>query len=117
MRKKTIIVSQDEKLRHALEFLLNTEPSVRITGSIRSYTGLLAVAEVLPPDIVFIDWDVADKPASDVIDALHHINPETKTVVFSHPWSEQSVRSAGADICIIKGSPPDLILKNYRTLW
>jgi DNA-binding NarL/FixJ family response regulator len=117
MKKKTIIVSQDEKLRHALEFLLNTEPSVWITGSIQSYTGLLAVANVTCPDLVLMDWDVSDQSGTEVIAALQQINPETRTIVFSHAKTEQAARSAGADICITKGSSPDEILKNFRALW
>jgi len=117
MKKKTFIVSQDEKLRHALEFLFITEPSVRIAGSMQSYSSLLAVATLSPPDLVLLDWDVSDQRGAEVIKSLRQINPEIKTIVLSHPKFEQDARSAGVDVCITKGSPPEIILKNYRALW
>ena len=116
MQKKTIIVSQDDKLRHALEFLLNTEPRALIAASIRDRAGLLALAKTILPDLVFLDWDVPDQRDAEVIKALHHINPKTKTIVLSHPKTEQAAHSAGADVCIIKGSSPEIILKTFRAL-
>ena len=94
MKKKTIIVSQDDKLRQALEFLLNTEPSVLIAGSIRNFCGLLAMAKAVPLDLVFLDWDVSDIPGTDAINTLHHINPAARTIILSDPKSERAARWA-----------------------
>jgi DNA-binding NarL/FixJ family response regulator len=117
MKKKTIIASRDDRLRHALEFLLATEPEAQITGSSNDSNGLLALAQAILPDLVLLDWDLANQPGTDLIGDLRHIHPATKTMVFSSLDMAPKVFSAGADVCIPKGSLPDAILKNFRALF
>lgn len=117
MKKKTLIASQDDRLRHALEFLFTTESEALISGSSNNSSGLLALAKATKPDLVLFDWDLADQSAPDLIAALQEINPATKTIVFSNLEMAPNVRLAGADVCITKGSQPDTILKNFRALF
>lgn len=117
MKRKTLIASHDEKLRRALEFLFRTEPDAQIAGSIDNVAGLLALAETVQPDLVLLDWEIPDKPGAELIAALQCINPGTKTMVFSKSEFEPQVRLAGANICITKDSPPNLILESYRALF
>jgi len=116
VKKKTLIASHDDKLRQALEFLLNNEPGVEIAGSVNNTAGLIALTITLKPDLIFLDWDIPDKPSAELITALRTINPDTKTIVLSDSTSEPDVLSAGAERCVIKGSSPDVILENIRAL-
>jgi len=96
---------------------VTTEPEAQISGSSNNSTGLLALAQVTKPDFVLLDWDLADRTAGDLIAVLHEINPSIKTMVFSNLEKISNARSAGADVCISKGSQPDIILKNFRHLF
>jgi DNA-binding NarL/FixJ family response regulator len=116
-KKKTLIASHDDKLRQALEFLLNNEPGAEISGSVNNTAGLIALTITLKPDLIFLDWDIPDKPSAELITALQTINPATKTIILSKSASESDARSAGADRCITKGSSPEVILENYRALF
>ena len=118
MQKKTIIASQDERLRHALEFLFNSEPEALVAGSSKSSMELLDLARHTKPDLVLLDWDLTPtNPGQDLIAALRKINPKTKTIVLSSLGSVMKACASGADVCIAKGSQPDAILKNFRTLF
>ena len=117
MKKKTIIASQDDRLRNALEFLLATEPEAQIAGSSNNLGGLLALAQATLPDLVMLDWDLTNQPETDLLADLRQIHPATKTMVFSSHEMAPQVFSAGADVCIPKGSLPDTILKNFRELF
>ena len=117
MKIKTLIASRDTKLRQALEFLLNTEPKAQITGSTSNSAGLLALVQATSPDLVLLDWGLPDKPGGDLVSDLLRISPATKTMVFSGPDAEAEALLAGADICIVKGSSPDVILEKFHGLY
>jgi DNA-binding NarL/FixJ family response regulator len=117
MKKKMLIAFHDDRLRQALSFLFGAEPRAQIAGSSNDSAGLLALAQVTSPDLILMDWDLASSPESDLITELRHINPEVKTIVFSEPKSERVARSGGADVCITKGSSPDVIIENFRMLF
>ena len=117
MKRKTIIASRDDRLRHALEFLLATEPDAQVAGSSNNSSGLLALAQVTRPDLVMLDWDLVSQLDTNLLADLRQIHPATKTMVFSSQEMAPQVFSAGADVCIPKGSLPDMILKNFRELF
>jgi DNA-binding NarL/FixJ family response regulator len=116
VKKKTLIASHEDKLRQALEFMLNNEPGAEIAGSVNNTAGLIALTITIKPDLIFLDWDIPDKPSAELITALRTINPDTKTIVLCNSASESDAQSAGADRIVIKGSSPDVILENYRAL-
>ena len=117
MKKKTLIASRDDRLRHALEFLMATEPEAQIAGSSSNSSGLLALAQATLPDLVMLDWDLVNQPDTNLLADLRQINPATKMMVFSNLEMTPQVFLAGADVCIPKGSLPDAILKNFRELF
>jgi DNA-binding NarL/FixJ family response regulator len=75
------------------------------------------LAEVTCPDLVLLDFDLPDFLEGDLISELHHINPQVKTIVFSELNAERTACSAGADVCITKGSSPEVILESFRLLF
>jgi DNA-binding NarL/FixJ family response regulator len=115
--KKTLIASKDASLRHALEFLFNTEPNARVTGSISNSVGLLALAQVMAPDLVLLDWGLTEEPIDELLDALRKINPAVKTIVISNPAAEKKALGAGADACVSKSHPPEALLEAFHSLW
>jgi DNA-binding NarL/FixJ family response regulator len=117
VKTKTVIASKDIKLRQALEFLFNSEPKANITGSIGDSCGLLAIVRATCPDLILLDWGLPDKPGAELLIDLRRINPKTKTIILSSPETEKEAISAGADICIVKGTSPETILETFRGLY
>ena len=50
-----LIASPDQQLKLALAFLLNTQPAIRLTGSVSTDDELVALAQISAPDVILLD--------------------------------------------------------------
>jgi len=77
--------------------------------------GLLAQLEGSQPDLLLLDWELADGSIEDLLTHLHSLEHQSRTMVLAaRPEAKEAVLAAGADFFLCKDSPPDTLLPILR---
>jgi DNA-binding NarL/FixJ family response regulator len=114
---KILLATEDPNLRLSLELILSEEPSVTVSGAASEAEGLAALIRFTHPAIVLLDWNLPGRPAADIIAEVRQTYPETNFIVLGlSPAGKQQALSAGAAAFVVKGDPPDQLLRSFRTL-
>ena len=114
---RIFLADADRDERLALQFLLGHEPGMEVVGIAIRSEDLAAQLKASRPDVVLLDWNLVTKPAADCLSGSHSLSPQLKIVVL-HVRQElrQEVEAAGADVFIVKDTPPDELLKILRKM-
>jgi DNA-binding NarL/FixJ family response regulator len=108
---RILLADSQAKVRFALRVLLERQPGFEVVGEAASADELLAHIAASCPDLVLLDWTVADALAAGLLQALQNDRPELKVIVLSgRPEARKAALAAGADAFVSKGNPPEHLL-------
>lgn len=120
---KVLLADDQSEIRSALRLLLEQEPGISVAGEAGDTHELLEKAARLRPEIVLLDWELADPPltvpAADcglvLLDLLRSVCPSAAVIALSgRPEARAEALSAGADGFISKGEPPECVIDTVR---
>jgi DNA-binding NarL/FixJ family response regulator len=112
-RIRILVVDENERVLHALLQLLATEPAVEVVGSARSLDEAAAQAAALAPELVLIDWSLAQPAAADACRAMrrHPTPPRIVALLDDDDASyRDSAAAAGTDAAVGKGGLSEALL-------
>jgi len=67
---RILLADNQERVRYGLRALLRQQPGWKLIGEAENAKGLLALAAVLNPNLVLMDWNMSDMPGEKVILSL-----------------------------------------------
>jgi len=107
-----ILLADDQtRVRFALRVLLERQTGFEIVGEVVDAEALLARVVVACPDVVLLDWELADLAAGDSLSTLRKICPDLAVVALSGRLEARSeALAAGADAFVCKCDPPERLL-------
>jgi DNA-binding NarL/FixJ family response regulator len=112
---RVLIADDNARSRNGLRALLTTCLEVAIVGEASDGREAVRLVEERHPDVVVMD---AQMPAMDGLAATREIKkqwPDTRVVVLTMYGSHQAEAvSAGADVFLVKGCPPEDLLEAIR---
>ena len=106
-------------VRQGLGLMFGQADDLELIGSVKSAEEVAGAVEELQPEVVIVDVRL---PGLDGISAVRGISertPEVRTVVYSAYGDKRLLSdalSAGADGYVLKGSPPEDLLRAIRTV-
>lgn len=116
---KCLAVDDHPAVRHGLALLLDGAEDIELVDSVDSGEAVLSAIERLRPSVVIVDVRL---PGMDGISAVKKIAeraPDVKTVVFSAYGDKRLLSdaiAAGARGYVMKGSPPEDLIRAIRTV-
>jgi DNA-binding NarL/FixJ family response regulator len=105
---RVLLVEDNEVYRSSLELLLALQPGIEVVGSAETATEALALAEVVSPDVVLLDFRLPDRDGAEAAAAFRERHPETTVVCLTAEATfeeREAVLAAGAVALIEKGAP------------
>ncbi len=113
-----IFLADDEiEVRSALKIALTQEPGVSVVGEASEVKGLVACVQAAQPNLVLLDWELPGRPTAALIAALHTLPDRPKVIVLSSRLEAQrAALTAGADVFVSKGEPPEQLLTVLQTI-
>ena len=118
MRDLRILLADDqERVRYALRALLRQQPNWTVIGEAENAKDLLALAEVMEPDLVLLDWNLSDMPGEKVLISLRKISQNLPVIVLS---GQRDVKTkaleAGSSAFFGKANSPDQLVKTIQNV-
>jgi DNA-binding NarL/FixJ family response regulator len=112
MKELRILLADDqERVRYALRALLRQQPGFKVIGEAETARELLALAEVLEPDLVLLDWNLPDMAGEKVMLSLRKINKDLPVIVISGQIEVKNAAfESGANAFFSKANPPDRLV-------
>lgn len=103
-----LIADADPRVRTALKLFLESMPQVSSVGEVQTMDDLVLALKWLHPDVLLLDWRMANRDASVHILLLRALAPRLKRIVALSlsPEDRASSLAAGADAFVLKGDPP-----------
>lgn len=116
MRELRILLADDqERVRYALRALLRQQPGFKVIGEAENARELLALVEVLEPDLVLLDWNLPDMTGENVMLSLRNTNKDLSVIVISGQIEvKKAAFEAGAIAFFSKANPPDRLVDAIR---
>lgn len=114
---RVLLADNQLQVRSALQILLKQEPDILVVGEASEAHTLLAQITTIKPDIILLDWSLADLSPIGSLVALRSACPELRIIVLSgRPEACDEALSAGADAFISKADPPEQLLATLRAV-
>jgi DNA-binding NarL/FixJ family response regulator len=116
---KCLAVDDHAAVRQGLGLMFGDTPDLELVGAVERGEDVVEAVEQLDPEVVIMDVRL---PGIDGISAVKRIaqaNPGVKTVIFSAYGDKRLLSdaiSAGARGYVMKGSPPEDLLRAVRTV-
>src|SRR5688500_15317410 len=116
---RCLAVDDHPTVRQGLGLMFGLAPDLELVGSVENGEGVIDAVRRLRPEVVIMDVRL---PGIDGISAVKRIAeaaPETQTVVFSAYGDKRLLSdaiAAGARGYVMKGSPPDAVLRRLRAV-
>ena len=108
---RILLADPQAKVRFALRVLLERHPDFQVVGEAACAEELLALAAASCPDLVLLDWSVAEAMAERLMVDLRCECPSVRVIVLSgRPEARKAALAAGADTFVSKGNPPEHLL-------
>lgn len=116
MRELRILLADDqERVRYALRALLRQQPGWKVIGEADNARDLLALAEVLEPDLVLLDWNLPDMTGELVMLSLRKIYIGLPVIVISGQIEvKKEAFEAGANAFFSKADSPDQLVDTIQ---
>jgi two-component system nitrate/nitrite response regulator NarL len=113
-----ILLADDQKrIRYGLRVLLQQQKGWNIIGEAESAKDLLALASVLDPDLVLLDWNLPDMQGENVLLSLNRICERLPVIVISGQVEVQNAAlEAGANAFFSKANPPDQLVQTIQSV-
>jgi DNA-binding NarL/FixJ family response regulator len=114
---RVLLADGHPKVRWALRTFVGEEPEFTVIGEAPDADTLLSKARTLDPDLILLEWELAGRPAGQVLPALLALDLKVQVVVLSwQPGIEQIALAAGADRFVSKAYGPETLLATLREL-
>ena len=114
---RIFLADGDRNERLALQFLLDHEPGMQVTGIAVRSEDLTKQVEASHPDVVLLDWNLILHEPTEFIDGIRSFVPQIKIIILhGHINNFQALESAGADVFINKNESADGLLAAVREL-
>jgi DNA-binding NarL/FixJ family response regulator len=116
---RCLAVDDHPTVRQGLGLMFGEAEDLDLVGTVETGEEALAAATRLRPEVVIVDVRL---PGIDGLSAVRRISeamPDVKTVVFSAYGDKRLLSdalAAGADGYVLKGSPPEDLLRAVRTV-
>ena len=112
---RIILATPEVNLRLAIQLLLSEEPNVQIAGTASNLEGVLALIQTTPVDLVFLDWDLLDRPMNTLVEEIHVEQPEIDLIILVSKASLlPTPLESGVQAYMLKGDPPEKLLQAFR---
>jgi DNA-binding NarL/FixJ family response regulator len=109
---RVLLADDEPRARQSLRALLTTQPQVRLVAEAANGREALDLIERVRPDVVLLDVRM---PELDGLEATRRIKarwPAMRVIVHSmYPEHRAEAMAAGAEAFIVKGDPPDELLR------
>jgi DNA-binding NarL/FixJ family response regulator len=118
MKEIRILLADDqERVRYGLRALLRQKPGWKVIGEAENAKDLLALAAVLNPDLVLLDWNVPDMPGEKVLLSLRRKEKDLSVIVLSSQIEVKSAAfEAGANAFFSKANSPDQLVETIQNI-
>src|ERR687889_2779984 len=116
---RCLIVDDHTVVRHGLDLLFGDLDDLEIVGQVTNGEEALAAVESLEPEVVLMDVRLPGIDGVSAVKRIHQASPGTKFVIFSAYGDKRLLSdaiAAGARGYVMKGSPPEDLLRAIRTV-
>jgi DNA-binding NarL/FixJ family response regulator len=114
---RVLLADNQLQVRLALQILFKQEPDILVVGEASEAHTLLAQITTIKPDVVLLDWSLADLPTIGSLVALRSACPNLRIIALSgRPEACNDALTAGADAFISKADPPEQLLATLRAV-
>lgn len=116
---KCLAVDDHPTVRKGLGLMFGQADDLELVGSVETGEQVVEAVERLRPEVVIVDVRLPGVDGISVVKQISQAAPEVKTVVFSAYGDKRLLSdalSAGADGYVLKGSPPEDLLRAVRTV-
>jgi two-component system response regulator DesR len=114
---RILVADSDQRVRTALNILLQFEPELRIVGESTDASSLLTQAEELKPDLVLLDWELPGNSITALIESMRQSKPPCQVIILARrPESKQAALTVGANAFVSKTDPADSLLQTLHRL-
>ena len=108
---RILLADGREKVRSALQLLLEQEPGVEVVGEAGNSADLLLLAEQEEPDVILLDWELPGSPMDALLPALSHTVPTLKVIALSvRPEARRAAGEVGVAAFVSKNAPSEELL-------
>jgi DNA-binding NarL/FixJ family response regulator len=116
---KCLAVDDHPTVRKGLGLMFGQADDLELVGSVESGEEAVDAIARLRPEVVIVDVRLPGMDGISVVKRISQVAPDVKTVVFSAYGDKRLLSdalSAGADAYVLKGSPPEDLLRAVRTV-
>jgi DNA-binding NarL/FixJ family response regulator len=108
---RILIAERHASVREAVKMFVQRQQGLYVAGEAADDRELLRLSEITRPDIILLGWDLGERPAGDLVEALRQIESQPSVIVLDvQPESARAALAAGADAFVSKGDPPQSLL-------
>jgi DNA-binding NarL/FixJ family response regulator len=109
---RLLIADDGPRARHGLRAILATVPGIEVVGEASSGKEALRLVETHQPDVVLMDIVMPTMDGLKATRAIKERWPEVKVIIITmYSSHREEALAAGADVYLIKGCPPDELIK------
>src|ERR687889_364590 len=116
---RCLVVDDHTVVRHGLDLLFGDLEDLEIVGQVTNGEEALEAVERLEPEVVLMDVRLPGIDGVSAVKRIHETAPGVKFVIFSAYGDKRLLSdaiAAGARGYVMKGSPPEDLLRAIRTL-
>ena len=117
MAVKLLIADDDALARALIEAIVERDRELELVGCAEDAEGAIALAGEHQPDVVVLDWVMPGGGGAVAAREILNRSPDTKIVALTSPGepsAEADPLRAGARTSLVKGCPPDELLRTIR---
>jgi two-component system, NarL family, response regulator YdfI len=118
-RTRCLVVDDHSVVRQGLDILFGELDDLELVGTVETGEEALEAVAKLNPEIVLMDVRLPGIDGVSAVKRIHQIAPSVKFVVFSAYGDKRLLSdaiAAGARGYVMKGSPPEDLLRAIRTV-
>lgn len=114
---RVLFVDDEASVRWALHAFLARQPGIEVLGGVGSSRELLSRLQEGCPDLVLLDWELADSVAATLLSQLRKTCPRMAVIALSgRPEARPAALAAGADAFVSKVDTPELLQEALRSV-
>jgi len=117
MAVKLLIADDDALARALIEAIVERDRELELVGCAEDAEGAIALAGEHQPDVAVLDWVMPGGGGAVAAREILNRSPDTKIVALTSPGepnAEADPLRAGARTSLVKGCPPDELLRTIR---
>jgi DNA-binding NarL/FixJ family response regulator len=114
MALKLLIADDDALARALIEAIIERDRGLELVGSAEDAERAIELAGEHQPDVAVLDWVIEGGGGPVAAREILNRSPATKIVALTAPDAEADSLRAGADTSLVKGCPPDELLRTIR---